>query len=74
METPDLFNEIVNYPADRADNGRQLSDYHYQAALAAAKKMRATRQKVRACGEICAHLRRMLQDSEDPRNRPRTTH
>ncbi len=67
MDTPDLFSELFH-------EGRPPSEYHYQAALEAAKKMRATRQKAKACSEICAHLRQMLQDSEAPGNKPQTTH
>jgi hypothetical protein len=63
VETPDLFNEQ-----------RQLAEYHYQAALAAAKGMIGTRQKVRTCREICDHLRQMLEASETDRTdrSPRT--
>lgn len=71
METSDLFNELSN---DLFNEERKLADYHYQAALAAARGLGATRQKVRACREICDHLRQMLQASEAPRNTSRTTH
>jgi hypothetical protein len=79
VETRDLFNELSNdlfndLFNDLSNEERQLADYHYQAALVAAKGLGATRQKVRACREICDHLRQMLQASEAPRNTTRTTH
>ena len=75
METRDLFNELSNdLFNDLFNEEGQLADYHYQAALAAAKGLGATRQKVRACREICDHLRQMLLASEAPRNTTRTTH
>lgn len=76
METSDLFNELSNdlFSNDLFNEERQLADYHYQAALAAARGLGATRQKVKACREICDHLRQMLQASEAPRNTSRTTH
>ena len=60
METPDLFKNLENL--DDLDD-RSLAEHHCQAALAAAREMRSSRQKVRTCREICAHLREMLQVS-----------